>query len=281
MGSIVDANLYNTLDFLPEGYFIIDDTFDVIYWNKTLELMTGVTKDEITNKKLQDYFKNFDREIIKRRIAPLFIGGPPVIFSAKLHKTLFSRDESTEQYYQVTITSLRFSKDKCLALFSVENRNEIYSQINELIHLRDKALNEIDEKEQIHSQLYGQHIKIQEAFETLSAKNQEIEKQKQQLLELNATKDKFFSIIAHDLINPFSFIMGYSSLLYDKFDSYSPGDAREMARMINQASQQTYDLLQNLLQWSQAQSKRIENNPIKILLIELFILLKVLCLIFF
>ena len=272
MPLLVDKSLYNTLDFLPEGYFIVDNDYKVIYWNKSLEILTGVDKENILNTKLEDTFPNFGNDIYKRRIDPIFKGGPPVVFSAKLHKNLFSQGKNqNEFYYQVTISSLRVTEENHNALFSIENRNEVYNQINQLINLRDKALNEVSEKEEVHSRLISQHIEIQEAFSSLSEKNLQIEKQKQQLLELNATKDKFFSILAHDLINPFSFLMGYSALLYDKFDTYTPMELKEMIGLMNQTSKQTYDLLQNLLQWSRAHSRRLENKPLKIKLAEIVI----------
>lgn len=270
MPLLADKSLYHTLDFLPEGYFIVDNDFNVIYWNKSLEILTGVEKENIIDTKLDNTFPNFGNDIYKRRISPIFHGGPPVVFSAKLHKNLFSHGENQNDfYYQITISSLRVAENTHNALFSVENRNEVYNQINELIHLRNKALNEITEKEEVHSRLISQHIEIQEAFSNLSEKNIQIEKQKHQLLELNATKDKFFSIIAHDLINPFSFLMGYSSLLYEKFDTYTPMELKEMIGHLNHTSKQTYDLLQNLLQWSRAHSRRLENKPIKIKLVEI------------
>lgn len=272
MSAFQDTSLYNTLDFLPEGYFIIDSNYKVKYWNKVLEILTNVKKKDILNVELGEFFPNFKKDIYKRRIDPIFKGGPPVIFSAQLHKNLFSQKENQKNlYYQVTISSLKVDEENCIALFSVENRNEVYGQINDLKNLHDKALNEITEKEEVHSELVNQHIEIEKAFLSLSEKNLQIEKQKQQLLELNATKDKFFSIIAHDLINPFSSLMGFSSILYEKFDTYSPNLLKEMIGHMHQTSKQTYDLLQDLLQWSRAQSGMLKNKPIKLGLDEIVI----------
>lgn len=270
MSLIENNSLFNTLDLLPEGYFILDQEFKVIYWNKAIEVLTTIEREHILNKNLDDVFKNFKKDTYRIRINPIYKGGPPVVFSAKLHKNLFAvMNSNAENYFQVTISALRASEGVYYALFSVENRNEIYNQINQLIDSRDKALTEINKKEEVHTNLVNKHIEIQEAFESLSEKNQQIEKQKQQLLELNATKDKFFSIIAHDLINPFSFLMGYTGVLYEKFDSYQPNELKEMLGHLNQTSIQTYDLLQNLLQWSRAQSGKIVNKPIKIFLKEI------------
>ncbi|OFX83623.1 MAG: hypothetical protein A2W99_15450 [Bacteroidetes bacterium GWF2_33_16] len=262
MSKVVNKELFFALDYLPEGYFIIDENYKIIYWNKPIENLTGIEKKEILNRLLFEIFPNFNKELYKLRINPVFKGGPPVVFSAKLHKNLFSRNDSdSDLYYQLTISSLRIGENNYNALFAIENRSEVYSQINELISLRDKALDEIDEKEKIHTKLISQHIEIQEAFATVSEKNLEIEKQKQQLQELVATKDKFFTILAHDLINPFSLLLGYTSLLSEKIESYSIEETKEMIDLLNITTQQTYDLLQNLLQWAKSQTGKIIPRP--------------------
>jgi len=262
MSKVVNKELFFALDYLPEGYFIIDENYKVIYWNKPIENLTGIEKKDILNYLLFEIFPNFNKELYKLRINPVFKGGPPVVFSAKLHKNLFSRnDMDSDLYYQLTISSLRIGEDKYNALFAIENRSEVYSQMNELISLRDKALDEINEKDKIHTKLISQHIEIQEAFTTVSEKNLEIEKQKQQLQELVATKDKFFTILAHDLINPFSLLLGYTSLLSERIESYSMEETKEMINLLNKTTQQTYDLLQNLLQWAKSQTGKIILQP--------------------
>lgn len=81
------------------------------------------------------------------------------------------------------------------------------------------------------------------------------------LLELNAQKDKFFSIIAHDLKSPFSSIMGFSELLVDKINKNDFRGIEKYAQIIGQSSQQAMDLLMNLLEWSRSQTGRMEFKP--------------------
>ncbi|MGM0551084.1 MAG: PAS domain S-box protein [Bacteroidota bacterium] len=94
--------------------------------------------------------------------------------------------------------------------------------------------------------------------------NQDISKtkaNKQKLIELNATKDKFFSIIAHDLKNPFNSILGISELLLKQLDTMEPKDIKELAEAIYNSGQNAYSLLENLLQWSNSQTGRIAFHP--------------------
>ena len=81
------------------------------------------------------------------------------------------------------------------------------------------------------------------------------------LKELNATKDKFFSIIAHDLKSPFNTMLGFSKLLIDNFDTYSVKEQKKLLNYLSQDIQNTYKLLENLLMWSQTQRGKIEFNP--------------------
>ncbi|MDQ8205957.1 PAS domain-containing sensor histidine kinase [Coraliomargarita sp. SDUM461003] len=82
------------------------------------------------------------------------------------------------------------------------------------------------------------------------------------LRELNAQKDKFFSIIAHDLMGPFNGILGFSELLVAKINENDYEGIDEYAAMIEQSSKQSVELLRNLLEWSRAQTGRLEFKPV-------------------
>lgn len=86
----------------------------------------------------------------------------------------------------------------------------------------------------------------------------------EKLRQANAMKDKFFSIIAHDLKNPFNAILGYSSLLNEAYSDFSEAQRKEFIRNICDASESTFKLLQNLLDWSRTQTGGIECLPKKI-----------------
>ncbi len=81
------------------------------------------------------------------------------------------------------------------------------------------------------------------------------------LRELNATKDKFFSIIAHDLKSPFNSIIGFSNLLVEQVREKDYKGIEEYAGIIQSSSQRVMDLLMNLLEWSRSQTGRMEFNP--------------------
>lgn len=81
------------------------------------------------------------------------------------------------------------------------------------------------------------------------------------LKELNATKDKFFSIMAHDLANPFNSILGFSELLIKEVQAENKFVAEEYAQIIHMSTQHVMNLLSNLMTWSRAQTGKMEFNP--------------------
>jgi len=81
------------------------------------------------------------------------------------------------------------------------------------------------------------------------------------LMEINAAKDKFFSIIAHDLKNPFNSIIGFSEYLVHLVNEKEYEKVGEFASIIFRSSNQAMDLLSNLLVWAQSQSGRMDFNP--------------------
>lgn len=81
------------------------------------------------------------------------------------------------------------------------------------------------------------------------------------LRELNASKDKFFSIISHDLRGPFASILSLTDLLAENISEFSNEDIRKFADSIHKTTESTYNLLENLLEWSRLQRGIIPFNP--------------------
>ncbi|MFC2107363.1 tetratricopeptide repeat protein [Bacteroidota bacterium] len=105
----------------------------------------------------------------------------------------------------------------------------------------------------------------------LEKANTVLEEQKKQLSELIITKDKFFSIIAHDLRSPFNVILGSLDMLENEYDNISENEKRLLIQNLHSSSKNTYRLLLNLLDWSRAQRGLIKNNPEKIDISEIAI----------
>ncbi len=91
-------------------------------------------------------------------------------------------------------------------------------------------------------------------------RTKKIELQNDELLELNATKDKFFSIIAHDLKSPFNTILGFSEILVNDVENFRKEEIKEYASNIHSSANQTLALLENLLDWARLQRGLIIPN---------------------
>lgn len=92
----------------------------------------------------------------------------------------------------------------------------------------------------------------------------ELTREKAMLEEANATKDKFFSIIAHDLKNPFNALLGFSDYLLENFREMDQEEIETQLEMLSDTSKQTYTLLEDLLTWSKTQRSKIDCKPEKI-----------------
>ena len=93
-----------------------------------------------------------------------------------------------------------------------------------------------------------------ESEEKLRLKNEE-------LLKINAEKDKFFSIIAHDLRSPLSSFMGFTELLVEDLPNMELEDLQEMAVAMQKSATNLYRLIENLLEWSKVQRGLVQYNP--------------------
>ena len=89
----------------------------------------------------------------------------------------------------------------------------------------------------------------------------EIKNQNDKLKELNATKDKFFSIIAHDLKAPFNTMLGFSKLLINNFSKYDEQTQIKFLKILSNDINNTFKLLENLLLWSNSQRGKIDFHP--------------------
>jgi signal transduction histidine kinase/ligand-binding sensor domain-containing protein len=94
--------------------------------------------------------------------------------------------------------------------------------------------------------------------------SKKLEHSNEQLSVLNATKDKFFSIIAHDLRNPFNVLMGLSEIMFKNYNKLSPDKIQKYSEIIYLSAKSGYNLLENLLQWSRSQTGNIAFDPTKV-----------------
>lgn len=97
-----------------------------------------------------------------------------------------------------------------------------------------------------------------------------LENNEKKLAELNATKDRFFSIIAHDLKNPFNVLIGMSDMIRNNPGIRQSGDFEPIIDGMFQTATSAYNLLENLLEWALAQTGEIKTTPKRFAISEVF-----------
>jgi len=126
-----------------------------------------------------------------------------------------------------------------------------------------KPIDNIELQARVHSMLKlgDSYRTIKEQNTILEQQNDEIQTQRDKLEIVNATKDKFFSIIAHDLLNPFNTILGFSELLLSAIEKKEIEKCHKYSYSIHDTSHVVFNLLENLLTWSRSQTGKISFTP--------------------
>ncbi len=95
----------------------------------------------------------------------------------------------------------------------------------------------------------------------LSNLNTKLNESEKELKALNAGKDKFFSIIAHDLRSPFTSLLGLTEYLASDYSSITKNELKDVSNNLLKSAKLTFNLLENLLQWAKIRTGRIKFNP--------------------
>mgnify|MGYP001806048146 CR=1 FL=1 len=149
------------------------------------------------------------------------------------------------------ITLFIFSFFGCVYLFVYFRLYRIKRQKKELERVVARRTNDLRDI----------NTKLEESHEELSLQKELLMENNIQLKKLNATKDRFFSIIAHDLKNPLSTLMSFSHLLVKNYGNYDEEKKIKFTKLIEDTSIHTYELLLNLLQWARSQTGDFIYNP--------------------
>jgi len=107
-------------------------------------------------------------------------------------------------------------------------------------------------------------LKLAKSYTEIKQKNNKITEQIEKLRLLNATKDKFFTIISHDLRSPFNSILGFSELLIENVKELDIAETENYLEIISSSAKNTLVLLDNLLNWAKSQTGQINFNPKKL-----------------
>ena len=173
-------------------------------------------------------------------------------------KTMFYIDE----YNRISLELFSHEKNKALSQLEQKNEKEKIDEAyrykrNELIYISSGILIIIII---LFLFIYLRQRALKKINKELEAMNKTITEQKSELEEVNAIKNKFFSILAHDLRNPFNGILGFLSLLKNDFDTLSNQEKKQYLTYVSSSADQVFKLLERLLQLSRLQEGRYVMN---------------------
>ncbi len=153
-----------------------------------------------------------------------------------------------------------FIKDKFsfrdVYLIGVVAEKKIFGNI--IILLKENA--KIASPDFLEAFIYIASINILKKHIETELKNKQLAllKSEKKYKKLIATKDKFFSVISHDLKNPFNTIIGFSGLLMNKYDKLESAKVKEYSKLIYEAASSSYEMMLNLFKWAKSQRGKLK-----------------------
>ena len=130
----------------------------------------------------------------------------------------------------------------------------VFGVLSIIVFIKNRERNLRQAKSVLEQKVLERTLQIEEQSQLIISKNQELK-------ELNATKDKFFSIIGHDLGNQFNIIVGFSEVLISNFKNLDAKKIENHLTNIYNSSMLANELLDNLLTWAKLQTQAIKYNP--------------------
>ncbi len=156
----------------------------------------------------------------------------------------------------------------------IEINQKKFEIINKIININSNdiaklsLIMDINEKYELQQKLSEQIIRLEDLNKLLELRardildvNKQLESTQTELQKALKAKDKFFSLLAHDLRSPFTALLGYTIILKDEFDDLSKDEIKYFIGQTHEVAQNTYNLLLNHLNFSRIQTGRFEFNP--------------------
>ena len=228
----------------PCGYLYTMEDGTLIEVNDTFLAFTGYSRKEIIkNKRFEDF---------------LSLGGK-IYYETHFVPLLHMQGEVS----QINFDFVRKDGTRFPALI-----NAIQQTANESQHSYIQFIVlDITQRKQYEIELMNAKRKSEELLTQLSTTNQElttniqvIAEQRHQLEKLNATKDKFFSIVAHDLRSPLISLKSFSSLLISHLDNFNKDDILTLSKQLCDSVDITIKMADNLITWAVVQMKESQFN---------------------
>jgi PAS domain S-box len=254
------AILRTLIDNMPDFIYVKDTKSRFIIANKFLAEVTNVSDPEMMIGKTDfDYYP--------KEMAEKFFKDEQKII--KTQKPLINLEEEglDQRKNKIVVSTTKvpwFDNDgNVLGIIGI-GRN-----ITKFKDFEKKLVDQARNLQEVNVLLEEKHEHINHQAEELAQQTENLKQLNIELHKINETKDRFISIIAHDLKNPFNAIINFSELLILKATSEIVPKYMEMIRIINSSSKMAYSLLENLLFWGKSQNASIPFRPNELNLSEI------------
>jgi len=209
--------------------------------NIELEYQRGEKKKRAAELLIAKVELNFQNEEKAKRAAELILAN---------NELDFQKEEKAKRAAELIIANVEL----------VFQHEEKVKRAAELIIKKIKFAQKSRENEKLEEELVIANLAVALQVELIVAKDK-AEESEIYLSKLNATKDKLFSIIAHDLRSPFNCILGFTNLLIENFKNYEDAEVEESLGNISLSAKNTLVLLDNLLNWARSKTGQIDVEP--------------------
>ncbi len=175
---------------------------------------------------------------------------PALVITATFPREITNKG-TTSIYYAMASTFALSILILCAVLFAIQRVIlRPVTLLQNVVQARQSG-NKLDRTDYKSSDELGQLASTFDAMiEEIDIAEQEIKDHRDKLLEINKQRNKFFSIISHDLKSPFNTLMGFSEVLANNIDRLDKKKITEYSQDIHQSATRVYNLLEDLLEWS-------------------------------
>lgn len=188
---------YEVLNHTPVGICIINQDYEVIFWNNILANWTQIEKEYILNKKLFDVFPNLNSPKYLSRIETVLKGGAPTIFSSQLHKNFFpgKLPDGSDRIQHTTVASVPSleSKNEHCACIVIEDVSELARRIQDYKAMRDQLLDENKHRKQAEKAMRESENRLR-AFMDSAAECFILSDSNLNILEINRIGKQIFNV---------------------------------------------------------------------------------------
>ncbi len=206
--------------------------YSVIFWNSCVARWAGIPKESILGTSILDHFPNLKKHQYSNRINAIFDGGPPAIFSSKLHKHLISCPivDGGFQTHQTIVTAIQDKEnDVTYALFTLQDLTDANKQISKFKSIKAK----------------------------LAAKERELENTLQEVNKANEELERFAYVVSHDLKAPLRGIHNLIKWIEDDLKGTGVGKSKNFELLQAQGERMT-SMIDGILNYS-----KVTSGPLK------------------